>query len=144
MEHVYTALLLDETGAPIDESNLAAVLAAAGDDPDRPRIRALVAALDGVDLDRVRSRGIAGDEPDSEASDDPGRSGSGGTPWVDRSPDEDPPSDDPTPEESGEPPGEDPAPGESGEPPSNDPTTGEGVDPSGDDGTDDRDRERGP
>lgn len=50
MEYVYAALILHETGAEINESNLAAVLEAAGEDVTASRIKAVVAALEGVDL----------------------------------------------------------------------------------------------
>lgn len=70
MKHVYAALLLHETGAEIDEQNLAGVLAAAGDRPSESRTKALVAALEDVDLDHTG----ADDEPGVDAGPD----GSGG------------------------------------------------------------------
>ncbi|ASJ15639.1 50S ribosomal protein P1 [Thermococcus chitonophagus] len=53
MEYVYAALLLHSVGKEINEENLKAVLQAAGVTPDEARIKALVAALEGVNIDEV-------------------------------------------------------------------------------------------
>lgn len=53
MEYVYAALLLHSVGKEINEENLKAVLQAAGVEPDEARIKALVAALEGVNIDEV-------------------------------------------------------------------------------------------
>ncbi|MCD6373717.1 MAG: 50S ribosomal protein P1 [Thermococcus sp.] len=53
MEYVYAALLLHAAGKEITEENLKAVLEAAGVTPDEARIKALVAALEGVNIDEV-------------------------------------------------------------------------------------------
>jgi large subunit ribosomal protein L12 len=53
MEYVYAALLLHAAGKEITEENLKAVLEAAGINPDEARIKALVAALEGVNIDEV-------------------------------------------------------------------------------------------
>ena len=53
MEHVYAALLLHAAGKEINEENLKKVLEAAGVSPDEARIKALVAALEGVNIDEV-------------------------------------------------------------------------------------------
>ncbi|AEH25476.1 50S ribosomal protein P1 [Pyrococcus yayanosii] len=53
MEYVYAALLLHTAGKEINEENLKAVLEAAGITPDEARIKALVAALEGVNIDEV-------------------------------------------------------------------------------------------
>jgi large subunit ribosomal protein L12 len=53
MEYVYAALLLHAAGKEITEENLRAVLEAAGVTPDEARIKALVAALEGVNIDEV-------------------------------------------------------------------------------------------
>ncbi|WP_456368508.1 50S ribosomal protein P1 [Thermococcus sp.] len=53
MEYVYAALLLHAAGKEINEENLKAVLEAAGITPDEARIKALVAALEGVNIDEV-------------------------------------------------------------------------------------------
>ena len=53
LEYVYAALLLHELGKDIDESALSAVLKAAGVEPDPARVKQLVEALQGVDIDEV-------------------------------------------------------------------------------------------
>ena len=51
MEYVYAALILHETEAEINEENLSAVLEAAGADVEDSRVKALVAALEDVDIE---------------------------------------------------------------------------------------------
>jgi len=51
MEYVYAALILNESGAEINEGNLTDVLDAAGVDVEESRVKALVAALEDVDID---------------------------------------------------------------------------------------------
>ena len=51
MEYVYAALILNETGEEINEDNLTDVLEAAGVDVEESRVKALVAALEDVDID---------------------------------------------------------------------------------------------
>jgi len=51
MEYVYAALILNESGAEINEENLTGVLEAAGVDVEQSRVKALVAALEDVDID---------------------------------------------------------------------------------------------
>ncbi|MFQ6125985.1 MAG: 50S ribosomal protein P1 [Candidatus Heimdallarchaeota archaeon] len=53
MEYLHAALLLHSANKPIDEASLSKVLKAAGLSPDEARIKALVAALDGVDIDEA-------------------------------------------------------------------------------------------
>ncbi|ASJ03517.1 50S ribosomal protein P1 [Thermococcus profundus] len=53
MEYVYAALLLHAAGKEINEENLKKVLEAAGVSADDARIKALVAALEGVNIDEV-------------------------------------------------------------------------------------------
>ncbi|WP_101298213.1 50S ribosomal protein P1 [Halegenticoccus soli] len=53
MEYVYAALILNETGEEINEDNLTAVLEAAGVDVEESRVKALVAALEDVDIDEA-------------------------------------------------------------------------------------------
>lgn len=50
MEYVYAALMLQEIGSEINEQNLSATLEAAGADVETSRIKAVVAALEDVDL----------------------------------------------------------------------------------------------
>ena len=53
MEYVYAALILNETDEEINEDNLTAVLEAAGVDVEESRVKALVAALEDVDIDEA-------------------------------------------------------------------------------------------
>ena len=53
MEYVYAALTLNESGAEINEDNITAVLEAAGVDVEESRVKALVAALEDVDIDEA-------------------------------------------------------------------------------------------
>jgi len=53
MEYVYAALILNESGAEINEENLTDVLEAAGVDVEESRVKALVAALEDVDIDEA-------------------------------------------------------------------------------------------
>ena len=51
MEYVYAALILNETGEEINEENVTGVLEAAGVDVEESRVKALVAALEDVDIE---------------------------------------------------------------------------------------------
>ena len=51
MEYVYAALILHETDEEINEDNLTGVLEAAGVDVEESRVKALVAALEDVDIE---------------------------------------------------------------------------------------------
>jgi len=53
MELVYAAMLLHKAGQPINEANVRKVMEAAGLKKDDAQIKALVAALDGVDIDKA-------------------------------------------------------------------------------------------
>jgi len=53
MEYVYAALILNETGAEINEDNVTGVLEAAGVDVEESRVKALVAALEDVDIEEA-------------------------------------------------------------------------------------------
>jgi large subunit ribosomal protein L12 len=56
MEYVYSALLLNAAGKPIDEKGLTGVLTAAGVAPDTARMKALLASLEGVNIADVLSK----------------------------------------------------------------------------------------
>ncbi len=56
MEYMYAALLLHKTGKKVEEKELKAVLTSAGVKVDDSRVKALVAALEGVDIDKVVSQ----------------------------------------------------------------------------------------
>ncbi len=53
MEYVYGAMLLHKAGKEVNEANLKRVLEAAGIHPEEGKVRALLAALDGVNIDEV-------------------------------------------------------------------------------------------
>ena len=53
MEYVYAALILNETDEEINEDNVTAVLEAAGVDVEQSRVKALVAALEDVDIEEA-------------------------------------------------------------------------------------------
>ncbi|MFB6302149.1 MAG: 50S ribosomal protein P1 [Haloferacaceae archaeon] len=53
MEYVYAALILNESGDEINEDNITAVLEAAGIDVEESRVKALVAALEDVDIEEA-------------------------------------------------------------------------------------------
>jgi large subunit ribosomal protein L12 len=59
MEYVYAALLLHSAGKDVSEDGIKNVVAAAGVAADDVRIKALVAALDGVDIAEVLSKAAA-------------------------------------------------------------------------------------
>ena len=53
MEYVYGALVLHAAGKPVNEENLKKVLTAAGVKVDETRVKALTAALEGVNIDEA-------------------------------------------------------------------------------------------
>jgi len=53
MEYVYSAMLLHSAGKEITEDNVKKILTAAGVDVDDARIKALIASLDGVDIEEA-------------------------------------------------------------------------------------------
>ncbi|MFB6353521.1 MAG: 50S ribosomal protein P1 [Halobacteriales archaeon] len=59
MEYVYAALILHETGEELNEDNLTAVLEAAGADVEDSRVKALVAALEDVDIEEAVEQAAA-------------------------------------------------------------------------------------
>lgn len=59
MEYIYAALLLHKAGKDVSEENVKAVLTAAGAAADESRIKALVASLEGVDIEDAISKAAA-------------------------------------------------------------------------------------
>lgn len=53
MEYVYAALLLHKAGGKLTAKAMEDVLTAAGVTPDKGRVKALLAALEGVDIDEA-------------------------------------------------------------------------------------------
>jgi large subunit ribosomal protein L12 len=80
MEYVYAALILNESGEEINEDNITGVLEAAGVDVEESRVKALVAALEDVDIEEAVEQAAAapaagaaasgGSADESEASDE--------------------------------------------------------------------------
>ncbi len=59
MEYVYSAMVLHAAKKPVTEEGITAVLKAAGVTPDAARIKALTAALEGVDIDKAIATAVA-------------------------------------------------------------------------------------
>ena len=59
MEYVYAAMLLHSAGKDIEEKSVGAVLKGAGVDADKSRIKALVASLDGIDIEDAMRTAVA-------------------------------------------------------------------------------------
>ena len=53
MEYIYAGMLLHKAGKEINEVNVTKVLEAAGINVDEGRVKALVASLDGVDINKA-------------------------------------------------------------------------------------------
>ena len=53
MEYIYTSLLLHSAKQQINEANVKRVLEVAGVKPEEEKVKALVATLDGVDIEAV-------------------------------------------------------------------------------------------
>lgn len=56
MEYVYAALLLHSSGKEVSEEGISAILNAVDITPDEVRIKALVTALEGVDIESVLAK----------------------------------------------------------------------------------------
>ncbi|MFW9990620.1 MAG: 50S ribosomal protein L12 [Candidatus Odinarchaeota archaeon] len=59
MMYVHAALLLHSAGQPINESNLKKVVAASGAKADDSRIKALLAVLEGVNIDEALKSAVS-------------------------------------------------------------------------------------
>jgi len=70
MEYVHTALLLHAADQDVNEENVSSVLEAAGVDVDSARVKSLVAALDGVDIEEAMNTAVAGGAAPAPSSDD--------------------------------------------------------------------------
>jgi len=68
MEYMYAALLLHKTGQAINEENMKKVLTAASSSADEGRIKAVVAALDGANIDEVIEKASAVAAPAAAAA----------------------------------------------------------------------------
>ncbi len=72
MEYVYAALILNEADAEINEDNLTDVLESAGVDVEESRVKALVAALEDVDIEEAVEQAAAAPAPAASGSADAG------------------------------------------------------------------------
>ena len=74
MEYIYSAMLLNAAGQKIDEASVKKVMTASGAKADDSRIKALVAALDGVNIEEaiakaaVAPQAAAAPAPSGEAA----------------------------------------------------------------------------
>jgi large subunit ribosomal protein L12 len=59
MEYIYAALLLHKAGKEVSEENVKAVLSAAGVAANDARVKALVASLEGVDINEAIEKAAA-------------------------------------------------------------------------------------
>ncbi|QQG39035.1 MAG: 50S ribosomal protein P1 [Candidatus Woesearchaeota archaeon] len=53
MEYIYSALLLHKEGQAVTEENVKKVIQAAGGKPNEARVKALIAALEGVNIEEA-------------------------------------------------------------------------------------------
>lgn len=58
MEYVYSALLLHSAKQPVNEENLKKVLSSVGISPDEAKVKALVASLEGVNIDEAIKQAV--------------------------------------------------------------------------------------
>ena len=56
MEYVYAAMLLHTTSQEINEGNVTKILEAAGAEVDEARVKALIAALEDVDIEEAMEK----------------------------------------------------------------------------------------
>ncbi len=80
MEYVYTAMLLHSAGAKVDAKSVEKVLKAAGIKADKSRAEALVASLEGVDIEEASEEAPAeaeAEEEEEEVSEEDAVSGLG-------------------------------------------------------------------
>lgn len=69
MEYIYTAMLLHKAGQKVDEANVKKVLESAGVKVDEARVKALVASLEGVDIEKaIETQAIAAPAVQAAAS----------------------------------------------------------------------------
>ena len=53
MEYIYAVMLLNKAGKEVTEETITAVLKAAAVEADAAKVKSLIAALDGVDIEKV-------------------------------------------------------------------------------------------
>ena len=65
MEYIYAAMLLHKAGQKVEEASVKKVLESAGVQVDDGRVKALVASLDGVNIDEASKLLTTTPSPDS-------------------------------------------------------------------------------
>jgi len=73
MEYIYSALLLHYAKQEVNAENVTKILQAAGVKPDEARVKALVASLDGVNIEEAISKAampVAAAAPAAEAKEE--------------------------------------------------------------------------
>lgn len=81
MEYIYSALLLHSAKQPVNEANVTKILQSVGITPDENKVKALVASLEGVDIDNaiqqaavaVAAPAAKGEEKKEEPAEDEGK-----------------------------------------------------------------------
>ena len=63
MEYVYGALMLHAAGKEIDEKSLEKVLAAAGIEVDKPKVKSLISSLKNVNIAEALEKQVAAPSP---------------------------------------------------------------------------------
>ncbi len=71
MEYAYAALLLHESGEELNEENISRVLDAARVEVEESRVKALVAALEDVNIEEAISAASAGEVAEPEEPEEP-------------------------------------------------------------------------
>ena len=69
MEYIYAALILHNAEKDVTEQGITSILDAAGVDVDESRVKALVAALDGVDIESAIAQAAVA-PPEAEAAEE--------------------------------------------------------------------------
>jgi large subunit ribosomal protein L12 len=68
MEYVYAAMLLHSAGKKIEETTVSAVLKAAGVEVNDARVKAMVASLDGVNIEEAIAKSVVQAAPAAAAA----------------------------------------------------------------------------
>jgi large subunit ribosomal protein L12 len=72
MEYVYAALLVHKAGKNVDDATVTKVLEAAGVTVDAAKVKALIASLDGVDIEEAISKAAVAAAPAAAPAADSG------------------------------------------------------------------------
>ena len=70
MEYIYAAMILHTTEQDINEENVTKILEAAGADVDESRVKALIAALEDVDIEEAMETTAEEEEEEEEEEED--------------------------------------------------------------------------